>query len=112
MDLYADYLLEKEGKATLRYGKKAFVTYKIVPAEDKPICHVCILFVDPKYRNGKVARKIMEKLKEQYKDKCKAFTAAVFTKQNNSTSTLLILLRYGFEVVGVENDDILLYKEF
>lgn len=110
--LYSKYLLEKEGKLTIELPGKGFITYKIVKAEDKDLCHVCVLYVDKGHRNAKVARELMSFLKEKYKTKCKAFTATCFTKQFNTTQTLKILLHYGFEVVGVQGDEILLYKDF
>ena len=106
--LYSKYLLEKEGKRTIEAEGEGFVTYKIV----NKMCHVCVLYVDPMKRNTKVARKLMSGLKKMYEDQCTAFTATVFTKQFNTTATLKTLLFYGFEVVGVQGDEILLYKDF
>jgi ribosomal protein S18 acetylase RimI-like enzyme len=109
--LYSKYLLEKEGKQTIETDK-GFITYKLVHASGKDIVHVCVLYIDPEHRNASAAREMMNLLKDMYSDKCKAFTAAVYTKQFNTTNTLKILLYFGFEVVGLKGDEILLYKEF
>ncbi|HEY5688532.1 MAG TPA: GNAT family N-acetyltransferase [Yeosuana sp.] len=106
--LYTKYLQEKEGKQTLEIDGKGFVTYKVVGN----VCHICILFVAEKYRRGDIARELMNSVKQIVQYSCNAFTAAIFTKQNGTTETLRIILQYGFEVVGVKDDDILLYKEF
>lgn len=106
--LYSKYLMEKEGKRTIEVENKGFVTYKIV----NEMCHVCVLYVDPMERNTRVARQLMNGLKEKYADKCRAFTATVYTKQFNTTATLKTLLFFGFEVVGVQGEEILLYKDF
>lgn len=107
-DLYSKYLLEKEGKETIEIPNEGFVTYKI----DKDICHVCVLYVDPMHRNTKIARKLMHALEDKFKSKCKAITAAIATRQWNSTNTAKILLFYGFEIVGTTPyEEILLYKE-
>jgi GNAT superfamily N-acetyltransferase len=111
-DLYSKYLLEKEGKETIEIPGKGFITYKIVHASEGNMCHVCILYVDPKERNTRIARELMHALKDKYSSTCKAFTAAVYTRQFNTTATLKTLLFYGFEVVGIQNEEILLYKEF
>ena len=106
--LYTKYLQEKEGKQTLEIKDKGFVTYKIVG----DTCHVCILFVDEGHRRGEVARDLMNTLKYLTRGTCKAFTAAVSTKQYDTAATLKIILQYGFEVVGANDGDILLYKEY
>ena len=109
--LYSKYLLEKEGKQTIE-TEKGFVTYKIVHAEGKNLVHVCVLYIDPAYRNAFAARELINILKDKYSADCKAFTATVFTKQFNTTSTLKVLLYFGFEVVGLQGDEILLYKDW
>lgn len=106
--LYAKYLAEKEGKLTLELAEKGFVTYKVVGE----ICHVCILFVAVKHRRGDVARELMSALKKVVQYQCKAFTAAVCTKQQNTSETLRVVLQYGFEVVDAKDGDVLLYKDF
>ena len=107
-ELYTKYLQEKEGKQTLEIKDKGFVTYKIVGE----MCHVCILFVDPGHRRGDVARDLMNTLKYMTKNTCKAFTAAVNTRQYDTSNTLKIILQYGFEVVDARDGDVLLYKDF
>lgn len=111
-DLYSKYLLEKEGKETIEIPGKGFVTYKIVHGSEGDLCHVCVLYVDPAHRNTVIARELMNGLKLKFAKKCKAFTAAVFTRQFNTTTTLKTLLFYGFEVVGIRDEEILLYKDF
>lgn len=105
--LYSKYLLEKEGKETLEIPEKGFVTYKLLG----DICHICILFVNGNYRRGDIARQLMDEVVRKKAQNCKAFTAAINTKQFDTSRTTVILLRYGFEVVGAENGDILLYKD-
>jgi len=105
--LYSLYLSEKEGKETLEYPDHGFVTYKVVGKT----CHICVIYVKPEVRDGKVARDLMKAVIQKVSDRCTALTAACFTKQANTTGTLKILLQYGFEVVGTDNHDILLYKE-
>jgi len=101
------YLSEKEGKETLEIPNEGFVTYKVVG----DVCHICVIYVKPDKRNARIARDLMKAVLQKCQHRCKAITAACFTKQNNTTNTLKILLAYGFEVVGVEDQDILLYKD-
>lgn len=105
--MYYDYLGEKEGKYTIQLDDSGFVTYKVV----NDVCHVCVLYVRPEYRYGKIARELMNHLLDNVKDSCKALTAVCFTKQTDTTRTMRILLAYGFEIVGVQDHDILLYKD-
>ena len=105
--LYTAYLQEKEGKETLELPDQGFVTYRILG----DICHVCILYVAPKSRGGEVARILMNSLLKKMNGNCKAFTAVVDTRQLDTSKTLQVILRYGFEVVGTNATDILLYKE-
>lgn len=107
-ELYTKYLQEKEGKQTLEIKDKGFVTYKIVG----DTCHVCILFVEEKCRRGDVARELMSTLQNLTRGTCRAFTAVVSTKQYDTANTLKIVLQYGFEVVGAQDGDVLLYKEY
>ena len=106
-NLYTAYLQEKEGKETLEIPNQGFVTYRILG----DTCHICILYVAPKSRSGEVARSLMSAVLHKLNGKCKAFTAVVDTRQFDTSRTLQIVLRYGFEVVGVNSTDILLYKD-
>ena len=106
-NLYTAYLQEKEGKETLEIPSKGFVTYRILGNT----CHICILYVAPKSRGGEIARELMSAVLQKLNGKCKAFTAVVDTRQFDTSKTLQVILRYGFEVVGVNTTDILLYKE-
>ena len=105
--LYSLYLAEKEDKETLEIENKGFVTYKVI----NKTCHICVIYVKPLERDAMVARDLMKSVIEKVKGRCNALTATCFTKQNNTTNTLKILLHYGFEVVGTMNDEILLYKD-
>lgn len=106
-NMYTYYLLEKEGKETLEFPEKGFVTYRMTG----DICHICVLYVKPLERHGQVARELMKALIDKMGKRAKAITACCYTKQENTTNTLKILLYYGFDVVGVQDHDILLYKD-
>lgn len=107
-DLYSLYLLEKENKETLEIPDVGFITYKVVGS----VAHICVLYVKPLHRNATNARNLVKAmLAKLEKQNLKGITAACFTKQNDTTNTLKILLHYGFEVIGTQNDDILLYKD-
>ena len=106
-NLYSLYLAEKEGKETLEIPDVGFITYKILGE----VCHICIIYVKPLHRNAQNARNLVRAVIEKAGPNCKSLTAVCNTSQTNTTNTLKILLHYGFEVVGVERNDILLYKD-
>lgn len=101
------YLQEKEDKETLEFPEKGFVTYKVTGKT----CHVCIIYVHPLERKNMVVRELMNALINKVKRDCTGLSAACYTMQNDTTKTMKILLHYGFEIVGVDREDILLYKE-
>ena len=106
-NLYSLYLAEKEDKETLEIPEVGFITYKVL----NKVCHICIIYVAPEHRNVTNARTLVKAIHEKVQGRCEAFTAVCNTAQNNTTNTMKILLHFGFEVVGVERNDILLYKD-
>lgn len=105
--LYSMYVLEKEGKETLEIPNKGFITYKRVG----DLCHIYILYIHPNYRDAKLARDLVRAIADKFGNDIKGISAVCYTKQENTTNTMKILLHYGFEIVGTDKDDILLYKE-
>lgn len=106
--LYRDYLLSHEGKHTIEIPNLGFIVYMIVDG----VVHVDILYVDPKFRRQGSGTLLMNKILETHKsENLKAVTCVVDTKLNSPTESLKAILSYGFEVVGVNDHEILLYKE-
>lgn len=106
-NLYSLYLAEKEDKLTLEIPEVGFITYKTI----NDVCHICIIYVHPLHRNAKNARDLVKAVIEKCGPRINSLTAVCNTAQNNTTNTMKILLHFGFEIVGVERNDILLYKD-
>lgn len=104
MSLFAEYLLEKEGKKTIEteYG---FITYFM----DNDHMHVDILFVANNVRKAGFGEKLF--LDACQSESPKSVSAAVDTSHRNPTNPLHSFLNYGFKVVGTRGSEILLYKE-
>lgn len=105
--LYSLYLQEKEGKDTLEIPETGFITYKII----NRVCHICIIYVTPLKRNAKNARDLVKAVIEKHGKGCESLTAVCNTSQMNTSNTMKILLHFGFEIIGTEGNDILLYKD-
>jgi GNAT superfamily N-acetyltransferase len=108
MSLYADYVLEREGKHTLEF-EDGFATYAFLPDGR---CYLEHIYVAPSRRNCDVAKQLADKIAEIAKENgCKILLGSVVPAAKNSTDSLKILLSYGFKLDSCENNFILFAKD-
>lgn len=105
--LYAQYIKEREGKRIIE-SDNGFATYQIHGDE----CYIEDIYVVPRHRRGKVASQLADSVVEDAKKQgCKILTGSVVPSTRGSTTSLKVLLGYGFSLWKCEHDFILFRKE-
>lgn len=85
-----------------------FASYRIFGEE----CYIRDIWVDPDYRQTKVASAIADKIVEiAKKAECKYLTGSVSTTANGATESIKVLLAYGFKVHNAVPNGIYFRKE-
>lgn len=107
--LYALYINERENYEIVE-SEKGFATYKIFP-ENKE-CYIRDIYVHPKFRDQKIASKMADEIAIMAKEKgCTHLTGSVDTNTNGSTTSVSVLLSYGFKIMKTNYSAILFIKE-
>ena len=105
--LYAQYILEREGKHILE-TERGFATYSILGAE----VYVQDIYIKPEHRKSGEAAAMTDCIAIIAKEKgCKVMTGTVCPSTNGSTDSLKALLAYGFRLMKASQDFIVLIKE-
>lgn len=93
--LYARYIEEREGKHIVE-SDKGFATYSFHPDET---CYITDIYVLPDFRQDGVASELANKIVEVAKEKgCKTLVGSVCPRAKGSTTSLKVLLGYGFDL--------------
>lgn len=107
MSLYADYILEREGKLMVE-DANGFASFAIANEE----CYIENIYVVPGKRLSGLASKYADQIVEIAKDKgCKYLTGSVKPSANGSTESMKALLGYGFKLLSASHDAIFFIKE-
>jgi ribosomal protein S18 acetylase RimI-like enzyme len=105
--LYAQYIKEREGKETIETDK-GFATYTYVPEG----CYIQDIYVHPDHRKEHVCFNLADQIVEIAKEKgCKKLFGTVCPSANGSTTSLKVLLAYGFKLESSGNNLIVMVKE-
>lgn len=107
MDLFANYLHEREGVEVLQ-TPDGFAIYSIQGSE----CYLRDIYIQPKARKSGLASIIANKIQDIAKGKgCTVMTGSVSPSANNSTDSIKVLLAYGMKVVSASNNFIIFSKD-
>lgn len=104
---YGQYIKDREGFDIVEniYG---FATYKITGEE----CYVRDIFVEKQHRNGGVAARLCDKIKDIAKNEgCKWLVGTVVPSAPHSTDSLKVVMAYGFWLAAAEPNFIILKME-
>lgn len=107
MSLYGDYILERENQGIVE-SEYGFATYQVSGHE----CYIKDIYVIPEMRTSGLASKMADKIAGLAKEKgCTYLSGSVCPSTNNSTSSLKVLLAYGFKLAKSDVNMIWLIKE-
>lgn len=109
MELYAEYIAEREGFKMIRdeYG---FATYYI--NEHENFVYLRDIFVTKNYRRNRHAWSYADKIVEIAKElKLEKMVGSICLDTNGATASMKTLLAYGFEIKSVHGNMIYLEKE-
>ena len=104
---YAQYIAEREGFKTLDYPY-GFATFKVMGDE----CYIRDIWVHPDFRKDGKASALADMIAKKAKE-CGAtyLTGTVDPKTKNATTSLKVLLGYGFQLIGFDDRLIWFKKE-
>lgn len=104
---FANYIKERQGKEIIEdnYG---FATYSFVKGD----VYIEDIYVNPDARSRAHASGYADKIAEIAKERgCKNMIGTVVPSTNGSTTSLKVLLAYGFQLHSSANDFIVFKKE-
>jgi ribosomal protein S18 acetylase RimI-like enzyme len=105
MNLWAKYIKEREGYDSLE-TEHGFATY-IISGED---CYIRDIYVDPDFRQTGIASDMADEITKIAKASgCKRLLGSVCPNANGVTTSMKVLLSYGFEFLGVK--DLIYFKK-
>lgn len=114
MSLFAEYILEREGKHTIE-NEKGFATYAFVGDSNGDgigRCYIESIYVKPEFRQSDVAKQLADEIvKHACQVGCKILLGSVSPAAKNSTDSLRVLLAYGFKLDSAEKNFILFAKD-
>jgi GNAT superfamily N-acetyltransferase len=107
MSLFAEYLREREGKEIVE-SDRGFATFQVLNNE----CYIEDIYVVPEYRQTGEAAKMANQIAEQAKTRgCVRLLGSVVPTARGSTTSLKVLLAYGFRLLRSDNNFIVLSKD-
>jgi len=116
-NLYELYLQERENCYVIRHdGGKAFITYKFLADPYCPdrsiLCYIQDIYVLPSHRQSKIASSMADEVtKLAKKEGCTQLMGTVQPSMNGATTSLKVLLGYGFRLHRSEIDYIEMRKD-
>ncbi len=100
MSLYGQYICERQNKSILE-NESGFLVYYF----EGVYCYIEEIFVVEADRNNGIAAKMADEVKQIAIDKnCKWLVGSVKPSTNGSTSSLKVLLAYGFKLYRAHED--------
>lgn len=110
MSLFGDYIKEREGKHIIE-DEDGFATF-VYCGDGLQECYIVDIYVKPEKRKDGIASKYADLITEIARaEGCKILSGSVDPRTSGATSSLKVLLAYGFEVVGTANSLIWFKKE-
>lgn len=107
MSLFASYIKERENKDIIETDK-GFATYYFV----NDGCYIQDIYVNPDHRKECVAADMADQIASIAKEKgCDKLYGSVSPSANGSTSSLKVLLAYGFSLHSAANNFIVMVKD-
>jgi len=107
MSLYADYIKQREGKEIVETDI-GFATYTIV----KDGMYIEDIFVSSDHRHSGEAARMADQIADIAREKgLKKLFGSVVPTANHSTTSLKVLIAYGFRLSSSTNNFILLEKD-
>lgn len=107
MDLFKKYIKEREG-ADLIANEVGFATFKIFG----DVCYIIDIFVDKSCRQKGVASKLADEVVATAKGQgCKLLMGTVSLEVNDPTTSIKVLLAYGFHVKHFKDGLLVFEKE-
>lgn len=98
MSLYSDYLKEL-GTSGIIEEDNGFATYNILGKE----CYLTQIYITPDARKTGLASKLADKVADiGISNGCQVMTGSVNTKIKDPTSSMKVLLAYGFKLLRSE----------
>jgi len=106
MDMWAEYLIEREGKSCI-WNEHGFAVYKI----EGDNCYISEIYIKPESRRAKHAFFFGESVSNLAKGMgCKTITGSVVPSLPGATESLAGQIAFGFKVESSHNDFIILRK--
>lgn len=107
MSLYADYILEREGRNMLE-SEHGFLTYII----SGPDCYVVDFFVEQKFRRSGKGKLLADHIERIAKESgCTRLLGSIVPTAKGSTESLKVLLSYGYKLLSSRDNFMMLYKD-
>lgn len=107
MSLFGDYIKQRENKDIIETDK-GFATYSVV----KDGIYIEDIFVSSDYRHSHEAARMADQIAIIAKEKgLNKLFGSISPTANHSTSSLKVLLAYGFQLDSATNNFILLKKD-
>lgn len=111
LDMFAEYVSEREGKKVLTHHDKGFLVYRYEEIENEKCCYISDIFVKKEYRRQGVASEMMKYLEDMAKlESCNFLIGGVQPLSKMGNESLKAWLKYGFEVSNTDIDLIVLKK--
>lgn len=107
MNLYEDYIKEREGALIIK-EEWGFIEYRITP----PALRIEAIYIRPEDRKSGKGSELADRVTQIAKEQnCTLLWAQVWASALNATESLKAILAYGFIVQRAENGVIILTKD-
>jgi ribosomal protein S18 acetylase RimI-like enzyme len=109
--MYAAYLEERTEDRCYQ-TVEGFVTYRIIYGQAHASVYIIDIYVKPEFRRGGAAAKMADTVVERARQLgCKELLGTVVPSTKNSTTSLQVLLGYGMQLSGANNDLVIFRKD-
>lgn len=109
MEMWIDYIKEREGKDVVLLLHKGFAVYKI---NDDKTCYLEHIYVAPAHRGQKVASELCDTVAARAKEAgCIRLLGSVLPGAPGDSHSLKVQLAHGFKLDGVLGNLIILSKD-
>ena len=112
MDLYKEYLNELHDGKSVIHNETGFIVYWIRGEGKDREVYIEDIYTRPEFRLTKSAAKLADQVAVIAKENgCTYMTGSVVPSANNSTISLKMMIGYGFELAGSQDNFIWFSKE-
>lgn len=107
MSLFSEYKKEREGKYVIE-SDRGFLVYSV----NKDSLYIEDIFVLKEYRHSGLAQQMADWAYNMAKQShCKRLIGSVAPSANGSTYSMILLIKYGFNLLSSDKDMVYFYKE-